>query len=75
MVNPPRQFFRLFPGGEVRLRHGYWIRCHDYLCDDLGRVKEVYCTYDPGTRGGNAPPDQRKVKGTLHWVSAIDAIE
>lgn len=75
MVTPPPKFFRLCPGGEVRLRHGYWIRCHDYKCDENGRVSEVHCTYDPETKGGNAPSDGRKVKGTLHWVSKADAAD
>lgn len=59
----------------MRLRYGFWIKCHDYKTDDAGNVTEITCTYDPATRGGNAPPDGRKVKGTLHWVSETDACE
>ena len=75
MEDPPRKFFRLAPGREVRLRYGYWITCTDVVKDSSGRVVELHCTYDPQTRGGDAPPDGRKVKGTLHWVSARHAIE
>ena len=69
MEDPPKKFFRLAPGREVRLRYAYFITCHDVLKDDNGNVTELHCTYDPETRGGDAP-DGRKVKGTLHWVSA-----
>jgi len=75
MEDPPRKFFRLGPGREVRLRYGYWITCTDYVKDEAGEVVELKCTYDPQTRGGDSPPDGRKVKGTLHWVSAAHAIE
>lgn len=71
---PPKKYFRLGPGREVRLRYGYFIRCEDYVRDESGRVVEVHCTYDPETRGGYAP-DGRKVRGTLHWVSAPHAVE
>lgn len=73
MEDPPRKFFRLGPGREVRLRYAYFITCTDVIRDDKGEVVELRCTYDPETRGGNAP-DGRKVKGTIHWVSAQHAI-
>src|SRR5499426_2696990 len=73
--NPPRQFFRLAPGREVRLRYAYFITCTGVVKDDrTGEVVELHCTYDPATRGGDAP-DGRKVKATLHWVSAAHALE
>jgi glutaminyl-tRNA synthetase len=71
---PPKKYFRLAPGREVRLRYGYFIKCHDFVKDDDGNVVEVHCTYDPDTRGGNAP-DGRKVRGTIHWVSAAHALD
>ncbi|MBE6391841.1 MAG: glutamine--tRNA ligase/YqeY domain fusion protein [Lentisphaerae bacterium] len=74
MLEPPKGYFRLAPGAEVRLRYGYFIRCVDVVKDGNGEVIEVKCTFDPETRGGNAP-DGRKVKGTIHWVSAEDCIE
>lgn len=73
MENPPKGFFRLAPGREVRLRYAYFVTCTDVVKDDDGRVVELHCSYDPATRGGNAP-DGRKVKSTLHWVSASHAI-
>ena len=73
MENPPRKFFRLAPGREVRLRYAYFITCVGVVKDDQGRVVELRCTYDPATRGGDAP-DGRKVKATLHWVSAAHAV-
>jgi glutaminyl-tRNA synthetase len=72
--DPPKQYFRLAPGREVRLRYGYFITCRDVVKDASGNVVELRCTYDPATRGGNAP-DGRKVKSTIHWVSAAHAIE
>jgi len=72
MENPPKKFFRLAPGREVRLRYAYFITCTDIVKDETGEVVELHCTYDPQTRGGDAP-DGRKVKGTLHWVSAAHA--
>lgn len=72
--DPPRKFYRLAPGREVRLRYGYFIKCTDVVKDENGEVVELHCTYDPQTRGGSAP-DGRKVKATLHWVSAAHAIE
>jgi len=75
MEAPPKKFFRLAPGREVRLRYGYFITCVDVVKDDqTGEVIELRCTYDPATRGGNAP-DGRKVKATLHWVSAAHALK
>jgi len=73
MEDPPRKFFRLAPGREVRLRYAYFITCTDVVKNDAGEVVELRCTYDPATRGGDAP-DGRKVKGTLHWVSARHAV-
>ena len=72
--DPPKKFFRLAPGREVRLRYGYFITCVGVVKDEnTGEVIELHCTYDPETRGGNAP-DGRKVKATLHWVSAAHAV-
>jgi glutaminyl-tRNA synthetase len=73
MEDPPRKFFRLAPGREVRLRYAYFITCTGVVKDDAGEVVELRCRYDPATRGGEAP-DGRKVRGTLHWVSAAHAI-
>jgi len=73
MEAPPKKFYRLAPGREVRLRYAYFIRCEDVIKDAAGSVIELHCTYDPGTRGGDAP-DGRKVKATLHWVSAPHAL-
>ena len=72
MEEPPKKFYRLAPGREVRLRFGYLITCHDVIKDAAGNVVELHCTYDPETRSGNAP-DGRKVQGTIHWVSAAQA--
>jgi len=72
---PPKQYFRLSPGREVRLRYGYFVTCTSVVKNDKGEVIEVHCTYDPATRGGNNPPDGRKVKSTIHWVSAAHAID
>lgn len=74
MEDPPKKFFRLGPGREVRLRYAYFITCTDMVRNDAGEVIELRCTYDPETKGGNAP-DGRKVKGTIHWVSAEHALE
>ena len=73
MEDPPRKFFRLAPGREVRLRYAYFITCTEAIKDDNGEIIELRCTYDPETRGGNAP-DGRKVKATMHWVSAQHAV-
>src|SRR5437868_7345990 len=70
---PPPKYFRLSPGVEVRLRYAYFVRCTDVVKDAAGNVTEVHCTYDPATRGGDSP-DGRKVKGTIHWVSARHAV-
>jgi glutaminyl-tRNA synthetase len=75
MEDPPKKFFRLGPGREVRFRCAYWLTCRDFVKDDDGKVTELHCTYDPETRSGESPPDGRKVKGTIHWVSARHAIE
>ena len=74
MEDPPKKFFRLAPGREVRLRYGYFITCTDVIRDVSGKVVELRCTYDPATRGGDAP-DGRKVQGTIHWVSARHALD
>jgi len=71
--SPPPKFYRLAPGREVRLRYAYFIKCVDVVKDARGNVVELRCTYDPATRGGNAP-DGRKVKATIHWVSAAHAV-
>ena len=72
---PPPKYFRLSPGREVRLRYGYFITCTSVVKNDKGEVVEVRCTYDPATHGGNNPPDGRKVKSTIHWVSAAHAVD
>ncbi len=74
MEDPPKKFFRLGPGREVRLRYAYLVTCTEVVKDETGRVTELICTYDPATKGGNTP-DGRKVKGTLHWVNAQDCLE
>ena len=74
MEEPPAKFFRLGPGREVRLRFAYFITCNEIIKDAAGEVTELHCTYDPETHGGNAP-DGRKVKGTIHWVSASHSFE
>jgi glutaminyl-tRNA synthetase len=73
MENPPKKFYRLSPGREVRLRYAYFVTCREVVKNPAGEVVELRCSYDPGTRGGNAP-DGRKVQATLHWVSAADAV-
>ncbi len=73
MENPPKKFFRLSPGKEVRLRYAFFVTCREVVKNAAGEVVELRCTYDPATRGGNAP-DGRKVQATLHWVSAADAV-
>ena len=72
MIEPPKKYFRLFPGNEVRLMNAYFVTCTGYETDAEGNVTEIHCTYDPKTKGGNAP-DGRKVKGTIHWVEATTA--
>ena len=71
MIEPPKKYFRLFPGNEVRLKGAYFVKCVGYDTDENGEVTCVHCTYDPESRGGNSP-DGRKVKGTIHWVNAAD---
>ncbi|MBX9819962.1 glutamine--tRNA ligase/YqeY domain fusion protein [Afipia birgiae] len=73
MEDPPKKFFRMAPGREVRLRYGYFITCREVIKNAAGEVVELRCTYDPATKGGNAP-DGRKVKATIHWVSAAEAV-
>ena len=74
MEDPPKKFFRLAPGREVRLRYAYFVTCTDVIKNENGEITEIHCTYDPETKGGNAP-DGRKVKATIHWVSAKHAVE
>ncbi|KAB2871927.1 MAG: glutamine--tRNA ligase/YqeY domain fusion protein [Bacteroidales bacterium] len=74
MENPPKKYFRLAPGQEVRLRYAYFIKCEEVIKDAQGNVVELRCTYDPASRGGNSP-DGRKVQGTIHWVSAQHAVK
>jgi len=74
MEDPPRKFFRLAPGREVRLRYAYFMTCTDVIKNEKGEITELHCTYDPASRGGNSP-DGRKVKATLHWVSAKHAVK
>ncbi|MCP1110077.1 glutaminyl-tRNA synthetase [Lachnospiraceae bacterium PF1-21] len=72
MIEPPKKYFRLFPGNEVRLMGAYFVTCVDYTCDETGKVTEIHCTYDPETKSGSGFTG-RKVKGTIHWVSAAHA--
>ncbi len=74
MEEPPKKYFRLFPGNEVRLMNAYFVKCVDYEKDEDGNVTVIHCTYDPESRGGNSP-DGRKVKGTIHWVAAETAVK
>src|SRR5262249_10095835 len=74
MENPTKNFYRLAPGREVRLRYAYFIKCEEDIKDAHGNIVELRCTYDPATHGGDAP-DGRKVKATLHWVSAAHALD
>lgn len=69
MEEPPKKYFRMFPGNEVRLMNAYFVKCESFVKDKTGKVTEIHCTYDPASKGGNSP-DGRKVKGTIHWVSA-----
>src|ERR1043166_5343637 len=73
MENPPKKFFRLSPGNEVRLRYAYFIRCREAVKNSAGDIVELRCSYDPATKGGNAP-DGRKVKATMHWLSAQHSV-
>lgn len=72
MIDPPKKYFRLFPGNEVRLMHAYFVKCEEYITDENGKVTEVHCTYDPETKSGSGFTG-RKVKGTIHWISAPHA--
>ncbi|MGJ5178975.1 glutamine--tRNA ligase/YqeY domain fusion protein [Bradyrhizobium oligotrophicum] len=74
MENPPKKFFRLSPGTEVRLRYAYFIKCREVIKNEAGEIVELRCTYDPATKGGNAP-DGRKVKATMHWLSAAQSLK
>lgn len=74
MEVPPKKFYRLSPGTEVRLRYAYFVTCNDVVKDAAGEITEIHCTYDPASRGGNSP-DGRKVKSTIHWVSATENVE
>ena len=74
MEVPPRKYFRLFPGNEVRLMNAYFVKCESFIKDENGNVTEIHCTYDPASKGGNSP-DGRKVKGTIHWVAAEAAVK
>ena len=74
MEEPPKKYFRMFPGNEVRLMNAYFVTCTGCVKDETGKVIEVHCTYDPASKGGNSP-DGRKVKGTIHWVPAHEAVE
>jgi glutaminyl-tRNA synthetase len=74
MEEPSKKYFRLSPGNEVRLRYAYFVKCESFVKDENGEITEVHCTYDPASRGGNSP-DGRKVKGTIHWVSAQHAVD
>ncbi|MDD6057560.1 MAG: glutamine--tRNA ligase/YqeY domain fusion protein [Clostridiales bacterium] len=74
MEEPPKKYFRMFPGNEVRLMNAYFVTCNSFVKDENGVVTEIHCTYDPKSRGGNSP-DGRKVKGTIHWVSVPHAIK
>ncbi|MBN1821090.1 MAG: glutamine--tRNA ligase, partial [Prolixibacteraceae bacterium] len=74
MEDPPRKFFRLSPGNEVRLRYAYFITCNEAVKNENGEIVELHCTYDPASKGGNSP-DGRKVKSTLHWVSVKHAVK
>lgn len=74
MAEPVKKYFRLFPGNEVRLKGAYFVKCVDFDTDENGEVTAVHCTYDPQSRGGNSP-DGRKVRGTIHWVSAVDSVK
>lgn len=69
MIDPPKKYFRLYPGNEVRLMNAYFVKCNDYKVDENGNVTEIYCTYDPETKSGSGFTG-RKVKGTIHWVAA-----
>ena len=69
MEDPPKKYFRMFPGNEVRLMQAYYVKCESFVKDENGKVVDIHCTYDPASMGGKSP-DGRKVKGTIHWVPA-----
>ena len=73
MEDPPKKYFRLFPGNEVRLMNAYFVKCTGFEKDESGNISVIHCEYDPATRGGNST--ERKVKGTIHWVSAQHAVK
>lgn len=73
MEEPPKKYFRMFPGNEVRLMNAYFVKCNSFVKDENGKITEIHCTYDPESRGGNSP-DGRKVKGTIHWVACDTAV-
>lgn len=73
MEEPPKKYFRMFPGNEVRLMNAYFVKCESFVKDENGNITEIHCTYDPASKGGNSP-DGRKVKGTIHWVNASTAV-
>ncbi|MDE7045506.1 MAG: glutamine--tRNA ligase, partial [Acetatifactor sp.] len=74
MEEPPKKYFRMFPGNEVRLMNAYFVTCTGCVKDEQGNITEIHCTYDPASKGGNSP-DGRKVKGTIHWVAAEKAVK
>ena len=74
MIDPPKKYFRLYPGNEVRLMNAYFVTCQDYKTDENGNVTEIYCTYDPETKSGSGFTG-RKVKGTIHWVAVPTAVK
>ena len=74
MEEPPKKYFRMFPGNEVRLMNAYFVTCNSFIKDENGKVTEIHCTYDPASKGGNSP-DGRKVKGTIQWVSVAHALD
>ena len=74
MEEPPKKYFRLFPGNEVRLKGAYFVKCNDFIKDENGKVMEIHCTYDPETKSGSGFTG-RKVKSTIHWINAATAVE
>ena len=74
MIDPPKKYFRLYPGNEVRLMNAYFVTCPDYITDENGKVTEIHCTYDPETKSGSGFTG-RKVKGTIHWVCADECVD
>ena len=74
MIDPPKKYFRMYPGNEVRLMNAYFVKCTDYITDENGKVTEIHCTYDPETKSGSGFTG-RKVKGTIHWVCADECVD